>query len=177
MQNTIRYGLFLLIVTGALLTGCKSEVVEPNMDLPTAGEVAEPTRIDTTGTNEETDKDTRAPSGTSTTPTPADTTDESSMYEDGTYTASGSYTSPAGPETIGVTLTIKNDLVSSVNIQVNAVDPVSKGFQEAFSSAISAKIVGKSLDEIDGYSSVNGSSLTPNGFDVALASIKTEAAL
>ena len=191
MQNTIRYALFLLIVTGSLFTGCKSEVIEvvdPEMEIPSAEEVEEETGIDTMGIDESTDEDgspspdvdNPTPSGTSTTPAPADTSssaEESSVYEDGTYTASGSYASPAGPESIAVTLTIKNDVVSSVSVSSPSANPTSKNFQTVFASGISGQVVGKSLDEIGGYSSVNGSSLTPNGFDSALASIKADAAL
>ncbi len=185
MQNTIRYGLFLLIVTGTLFAGCKSEVVDPEMEIPTAQELEDQTGIDTIGIDESTDEegnptpdvDNTTPTGTDTTPAPADTTDESSMYEDGTYTASGTYASPAGPESIAVTLTITDDVVSSVSIAKNATNPTSQNFQGLFASGISAQIVGKSLADIGNYSSVNGSSLTPNGFDSALASIKADAAL
>ena len=185
MQNTIRYAVFLLIVTGTFLAACDSDVVDPEMELPTAQEVEEETGIDTIGIDESTDEDGNPSpdvdnpnsTGTSTTPAPSDINDESSMYEDGTYTASGSYASPAGPESIAVTLTIKDDIVSSVSIQKNATNQASVNYQGLFASGISAQIVGKSLDEIGGYSSVNGSSLTPNGFDTALASIKADAAL
>ncbi|MEK9159711.1 MAG: hypothetical protein AAB383_03195 [Patescibacteria group bacterium] len=180
MQNTIRYGLFLLIVTGALFTGCESEVVDPEMELPTNEEVEEATGIDTDldgDTDAETDEaEANTTSGSTTTPQ-SEPAEESSVYEDGSYAASGSYASPAGPESVGVTLTVKNDLVTSVSVVKNAINPTSVNFQELFASGISGQVVGKSLDEIGNYSSINGSSLTPNGFDAALASIKADAAL
>lgn len=179
MQNTIRYGLFLLIITGALFAGCESDVVDPEMDLPTNEEVEEETGIDTDLDGDtEAEVDVDAPSSSGFDTKPSSTTDEeSSVYEDGTYTASGDYASPAGPESIAVTLTVKNDIVSSVSITKNATNETSINFQGLFAAGISGQVVGKSLDEIGNYSSVNGSSLTPNAFDAALASIKADAAL
>lgn len=157
MQNTIRYALFLFIVSGLLFTACESDTEDPVIEIPTAEDTTSTGSTGSTSNNE-----------------PAE---ESSVYEDGTYTASGSYVSPGGPESIGVTLTIKDDLVSAVSIQKNATLDKSIGFQGLFAAGISAQVLGKSLDEIGGYSSVNGSSLTPDGFDQALSLIKAEAAL
>lgn len=180
MQNTIRYALFLLIVSGVLFTACKSEVEDADLTLPSNEEVEEETGIDTNldGNTEadEEDSNTTTPSSSTTTP-PSNSAEESSVYEDGTYTASGTYTSPAGPESIAVTITVKDDVVSSVSITQNATHEASIKFQGLFSAGISGQVVGKSLADIGNYSSVNGSSLTPNGFDIALASIKAEAAL
>lgn len=181
MQNTIRYALFLFIVSGLLFTACEkaveeveveeevAEEVEPVEDAEVAEEVVEPA-----------DEPEDMPSGSSTNFDPltiSEPAQESSVYEDGAYTASGSYVSPGGPESIGVTLTIENDIVTAVSIQKNAALDKSINFQGLFAAGISAQVVGKSLDEIGGYSSVNGSSLTPDGFDAALSSIKAQAAL
>jgi hypothetical protein len=189
MQNTIRYALFLFIVSGLLFTACDREVVDPDLEIPTAEEVEEATGIDTLEMDEATDEDGNPvpqveddPEDTSSTRNGSTGSDsasaeESSVYEDGTYSADGSYTSPAGAESIGVSLIVENDIVTSVSIQNKATDANSVIYQQLFTEGISAQVIGKSLDEIGGYSSVNGSSLTPNGFDQALASIKMEAAL
>lgn len=188
MQNTIRYALFLLIVSGVLFTACKSEVEDPEMTLPSNEEVEEETGIDTLEMEEETDEDgnpvpevedsedantTSSSSGSNTVKTEA--AEESSVYEDGTYSATGTYTSPAGPESIKVTLTVKDDVVTGVSVQPQASNEKSVNFQNLFATGISAQVVGKSLDEIGGFSSVNGSSLTPDGFDAALADIQAQA--
>lgn len=102
--------------------------------------------------------------------------EEASEYLDGTYSATGSYTSPAGAETVGVTLTIENDAVTAVSIRNDGANDKTKNYQSLFASGITSLIVGQSLDSIGGYDSVNGSSLTPDGFDSALATIKTQAA-
>lgn len=165
MQNTIRYALFLFIVSGLLFTACENAVEEVE-EVETVEEV------------EDVEEPEDVPSSSSTTtPVKTEAVEESSVYEDGSYTASGSYVSPGGPESIGVTLTIEDDIVTSVNIQKNATLDKSINFQGLFAAGISAQVVGKSLDEIGGYSSVNGSSLTPDGFDQALSLIKAEAAL
>ena len=184
MQNTIRYTLFLLIVSGALFVGCESDVEDPNLTLPSNEEVEEETGIDTLEFEEGTDEDgnpspevddANTSSGSNGTPSGSSSAEETSQYEDGTYTAAGTYASPAGPESIAVKLTVKDGLVTSVAITPNASNDKSKNFQGLFSAGISAQVVGKSLDEIGGYSSVNGSSLTPKGFDEAVAAIKVQA--
>lgn len=186
MQNTIRYALFLFIVSGLLFTACEKDVEEVE-DSENVEEVESVESVEMEGVEEV--EDVEAPedepedvpsSSTTTTPVktePVETPEESSVYEDGTYTASGSYVSPGGPESIGVTLTLKDDVVTAVNVQSNATLDKSINFQGLFIAGISAQVVGKSLDEIGGYSSVNGSSLTPDGFDAALSSIKAQAAL
>lgn len=101
---------------------------------------------------------------------------DNSVYEDGIYTQTGSYTSPDGRESIGVTLSVENDVVTSVSIQKNATSSTSQNFQSLFADGIFALVVGKNLDEITGFNSVNGSSLTPDGFQNALETIKADAA-
>ncbi len=184
MQNTIRYALFLLIVSGSLFAGCNSEVEDADMTLPTNEEVEEQTGIDNIELEEGSDEegnpspevdDANSSSTGSSSTGNTSASEEASAYEDGTYTAGGTYASPAGPESIGVTLTVKDGAVTAVSVKVEATDQASKMYQENFAKGISTKVVGKSLDEIGGYSSVNGSSLTPNGFDAALEAIKDQA--
>lgn len=162
MQNTIRYALFLLIVSGLLFTACNTEntVQEELLEEPVLEEKVE----DSEEIMEETTQE-------------PEEVEDAGVYEDGTYAADGGYFSPAGYESVGVSLTIEDDVVSAVNVTSHASNEVSVNFQKLFLDGISAQVLGKSLDEIGGYSSVNGSSLTPDGFDEALASIKVEAAL
>ena len=95
-------------------------------------------------------------------------------YTDGTYTAVGSYDSPAGMESIDVTLTLKGDAVSSATVKPMANDGTSRYFQDRFISGYSAYVVGRKVDSIQ-LDAVSGSSLTPNGFNSALAKIKAQA--
>jgi len=100
---------------------------------------------------------------------------QSSQYTDGVYTATGTYASPASSnETISVTLTIDNDLVTAVETSGDPQSPTSENYQTLFKEGISGEVVGKNLGEIS-PDRVNGSSLTPAGFNQAIQIIKNEA--
>lgn len=96
-------------------------------------------------------------------------------YLDGSYTETGAYQSPAGPENVKVVVTVSGDVVTGVTVTPMAVNETSVKFQGQFVAGINALVVGKKLDEIGGFAQVNGSSLTPKGFDSALAAIKADA--
>lgn len=101
----------------------------------------------------------------------------SSMYTDGTYYHVGTYNSPAGPEEVGVRLTVKDDIVTAVSIEALSSNSTSETFQEKFGGGISSLVNGVNLSEIENVSVVNGSSLTGTGFNKALAAIKADAAV
>jgi len=115
-----------------------------------------------------TDSETATAAGTS--PTPG----SSSKYKDGTYTAIGSYQSPAGTESIDVTITLANDIVTNSNVVAEATDGTSKHYQNLFISGYKQYVIGKNISDIN-LDKVSGSSLTPGGFDQALAKIETAA--
>lgn len=106
--------------------------------------------------------------------TQTNTTIGAHKYRNNTYTATGPYKSPAGDEQITVSLTLNNDVISSVSSTVEADNEVSKKLQTAFSAGISSVVVGKKIDEVN-VKAVSGASLTTNGFLVALKNIKAEA--
>lgn len=103
------------------------------------------------------------------TPPPAKST-----YKDGTYSADGSYRSPAGTETIGVTITLKGDVITKVTVVPKATDPKSDRFQDMFASGISEVVVGKKIDTLQ-VSKISGSSLTSGGFNEAVTKIEAAA--
>ena len=110
---------------------------------------------------------------------PADTAQVTSnapttKYKDGTYSATGDYMSPGGPDSLSVTLTLKNGLVTDVNAEKGANDPRSSRYQDRFLSGYKAYVIGKSIDTLH-LDSVSGSSLTPEGFNDAVNKIKTQA--
>ena len=105
-------------------------------------------------------------------PTP---TMEQSNYKNGTYTAEGDYTSPGGAEKVKVTVTIKDNLITDSQFASLATRPTSKKMQGLFSESYKALVVGKNINEIN-LDVVNGSSLTPIGFEDALKKIRQEAA-
>ncbi|MEI6728501.1 MAG: hypothetical protein WCK98_02555 [bacterium] len=96
-------------------------------------------------------------------------------FKDGTYTASGSYNTPESVESIDVTITLKNNLISSVSTSTNAKDRESKQYLNLFKQGISSVVNSKTLDKATVSGSVNGSSLTGSGFNEALKKIADQA--
>ena len=148
-----RAGAALTAAAGiALLAGCA----------PTASEAEEPAATDT-GSQ----------------PTDAGTTDAGSngsgAYADGTYTADGSYATPESVETISVTVTLENDVITAVEVTGDPQKRESEQYQGRFIGGIADVVVGKDIDEIQ-VSRVAGSSLTSGGFNDAIDTIKSEAA-
>jgi hypothetical protein len=94
---------------------------------------------------------------------------------DGTYSADGSYATPESVETITVTVTLADGVVSAVAVEGDPQRPESAQYQSQFIGGISDEVVGKSLDEIS-VSRVAGSSLTSGGFNQAIEQIKADAA-
>ena len=97
-----------------------------------------------------------------------------STYKDGVYKASGTYTSPAGKETVAISLTLANDVVTAATFKGDATNPGSKNWQGKFSEGFTQVVVGKKIEDIS-LTVVNGSSLTPKGFTDALSKVKAEA--
>lgn len=104
----------------------------------------------------------------------APTAASSAVYADGTYTAKGGYQSPGGPETIELTITLANNVISQVIVTPGATGGTSSRYQGQFAEGVGAETVGKALDDIK-VSRISGSSLTSGGFNEALDSIKADA--
>ena len=96
-------------------------------------------------------------------------------YADGTYSADGSYQSPGGEESVSVSITLDDDVVTAVTVTPHATSGNSKQYQTQFASGIAGEVVGKDIAELD-VSRVAGSSLTSGGFNEALEQIKADAA-
>jgi len=121
-----------------------------------------------------------AGSGTSSTDQSVDTTDEgtssgAATYTDGSYTAEGSYATPESVETISVTVTLADDVITAVEVTGNPTKRESEQYQSQFIGGIQDAVVGQDIDEIS-VSRVAGSSLTSGGFNEAIEAIKAEAA-
>lgn len=147
--------VFAGLAAATTLGGCAADAVE--------AEVATPSP--TTGTTE------TAESPTATT-APAETGD--STYVDGTYSAEGTYQSPNGTESVSVTVTIADDIVTAVEVVGHATGGNSKQFQGQFASGIAAEVVGVALEDVE-VSRVAGSSLTSGGFNAAIDAIQAQA--
>lgn len=96
------------------------------------------------------------------------------IYTDGTYGATGDYNSPGGPDQVGVSVTLKDDVVTDVVFTPMPGDPRSAHFQKQFADGYKTSVVGKKLDDIK-VGKVSGSSLTSIGFNAALEKIKVQA--
>jgi uncharacterized protein with FMN-binding domain len=96
-------------------------------------------------------------------------------YADGSYTESGDYTAPSGPESVEVTVTLADNIISEVEVVGEATDAQAKLHQGQFIDGIDELVVGKNIDEIS-VDKVGGSSLTSGGFNDAIAAIKADAA-
>lgn len=95
-------------------------------------------------------------------------------YKDGSYSAVGDYVSPGGAETVAVSLTLSGGVVTDATVTGQATRPESKNWQGKFISGYKTLVIGKKIDEI-ALTKVSGSSLTPKGFNDALAKIKVQA--
>lgn len=99
----------------------------------------------------------------------------SSTYKDGTFSATVSYGTPGGPQDLGVTVTLKSDVITDVSVTEGAKDAVSQKFQDDFVAGYKTLVVGKKIEDVQ-LTKVSGSSLTPKGFNDALSAIKVQAA-
>lgn len=97
-----------------------------------------------------------------------------SAYKNGTYNVTGNYTSPGGPESIDVTVTLENDVITEVDVVANATRPISKEKQGIFIANFEPQVIGKKIDDVK-LDKVSSSSLTPKGFNDALEKVKEQA--
>lgn len=102
------------------------------------------------------------------------TTSIASGYKDGTYSSTQSYMSPGGSDSLGVTVTLKNNLISQVSVKNMANDGTSKMYQNRFIGAIQSVVAGKSITNLK-VGVVSGASLASNAFNAALAQVRTQA--
>ena len=142
----------LLVIAGGGYTFYRSSGVgNIGNDQPTSGNPVTPT--DTT-------------SGTPVTTAPT--------YKDGTYTADGNYLSPGGAESITVTLTLKDNIVTDATVISHATIANSIHYQGVFIANYKPLVIGKDISTLN-LTKVSGSSLTPKGFNDAVAKIKVQA--
>ena len=120
--------------------------------------------------DETTNTPTTAITDSSNTNTAASTT----TYKNGSYSAEGKYVSPGGQEGVSVTVTLKDGIVTDSTVETTPASPDSKEYQSDFKSGYKSQVIGKSLESIQ-LSRVSGSSLTSQGFNEALDTIKSQA--
>lgn len=115
---------------------------------------------------------------TSTTPaidTPTNTsTTTATNFKDGTYNANGSYQTPGGMESINVSVTLSGGTITDAKVGLNATSGEAEEYQSKFASGFKSQVVGKKINEVS-LTRVAGSSLTPKGFNSAIADIENQA--
>ncbi|MGW8481612.1 FMN-binding protein [Microbacterium sp. NPDC055903] len=105
----------------------------------------------------------------------AESSGGSGEYTDGTYTADGQYQTPETIESISVTLTLEDGVVTDVEVSGDPQARETEQYQGEFIAGIEAEVVGVAIDDLD-VSRVGGSSLTSSGFNAAVEDIKEQAA-
>ena len=110
---------------------------------------------------------------TTTTQTPSTAT-TSSAYKDGTYQAKSSYYTPGQPETITVSVVLKDDVITDTSVSVTGYDRDSREYSNAFVQNYKPYVIGKSIASLR-LRRVSGASLTSQGFNDAIALIQTQA--
>lgn len=124
--------------------------------------------------NQDTQSTTTSSSTTGGSETAAIDSTDTSQYKDGTYAATGSYLSPGGRESIELTVTIKDGVITDTTLATEAASRDSKEYQALFTNNYKELVVGKKVNGLS-LSRVAGSSLTSNGFNNALDEIRDEA--
>jgi len=161
-------GIMVIAIIGILTAG--GVLYTNNQKSMSTDTANQPTQQSTTRVNQQ---DT-AGGGTTSTQIGEQNSVTNPEYADGQYMAVGTYISPGGQETIAVSVTLKNSLLTSVEVTPNATLPISASFQKKFADGIASVVVGKSINEIQ-LDAISGSSLTPKGFVNALEEIKIAA--
>jgi uncharacterized protein with FMN-binding domain len=181
-------GALALAAGGLLLVGagCAKDDVKPMDAAPEAptDEAVEPkeamreaaspsvSEIVVTKTQDSADALRESPTKASTGVTSVKAT--ASDYKDGTYSAVGDYTYHSGPESITITITLANDIITDTTFKgVPNVAPSQK-FMDMFAGGYKELVIGKDIDEVH-LDKVSGSSRTPIGFNDALEKIKLQA--
>jgi uncharacterized protein with FMN-binding domain len=159
VPRPVRIGLAAAGVAGALaLAGCAPADTVADTDRDTTPE-ATPAAAATTAPD----------------PATSDAASGDSTYADGNYTAEGSYATPESVETIVVTVTLQDDVVTAVEVTGDPQKSESAQYQGEFIGGIADVVVGQEIDSLS-VSRVAGSSLTSGGFNQAIETIKSEAA-
>lgn len=107
-------------------------------------------------------------------PAPAPAPVPVTKFKDGTYSATGNYQTPESTESISVTVTIAGDMITNTSASANAKNSESKAYLSDFIGGYKSKVVGKALASLQ-LGNVSGASLTPTGFNNAIAQIRAQA--
>jgi uncharacterized protein with FMN-binding domain len=126
-----------------------------------------------TATGADTDTDSpSSPTTRSAGPSPSGSSSNHVPYKDGTYSVDGEYGTRGS--SIGVSITLRDDAITAVDVTPHATNETSLALQSRFVEAVPALVVGRDIDEVT-LDRVAGNSHTPDGFNDALEKIKADA--
>lgn len=115
-------------------------------------------------------------SSTGSTRSGTSSTSSSTNYKDGTYTATAYYMVPRGDSnSVKTTLTIAGGRITAVSTTNNTQDNESAMYISSFKQYVESEVVGQSLNGYYG-SRIGGASLTTEGFNQTLDTIRNDAA-
>src|SRR4051812_32591132 len=76
------------------------------------------------------------------------TTPSNAAFKDGTYKATGSYDSPGGTQSITITVTLKDGVITDTSAQEGANDPTAQQHQDEFVGGYKQLVVGKKITAV-----------------------------
>lgn len=157
----------IIIIAGSATAGVV--MLKNIQDEGTTGSASTSVSADTT-----TDSIASASSSSASSSTAESTT--ASNYADGTYTATGSFYTPDGTESMEVTITLASGTITDVSLDYSSIyNRESYMYTNMFSNSIDSYAVGESIDSLS-LRRVAGASLTTDGFNNALETIRNDAA-
>ena len=150
--------VFALVIGGTVVTSDKLKIANPTVGaaLPSSSS-----------------SDSTAQSSVSS-PAISSSGSSSGTYKNGTFSATSSYRVPHGEESVQVSLTLTNGIVTGASIQNSENDGTSASYQEDFASSYKSQVVGKSISSL-ALDVIAGASDTTQGFNDAVSQISTEA--
>ncbi|SFP80121.1 hypothetical protein [Sphingomonas rubra] len=98
---------------------------------------------------------------------------KASRFADGVYTATGQY--GGLPSSLTVRVRLVRGTIAGVEVGTPAKNPTSLGYQKRFAAAVPAVVVGRPIDQVR-VGKLAGASGCPDGFNAAIAKIRTQAA-
>ncbi len=158
--------LAVLVVVVVIVFGAKS------LNAKNAASKLTATQPSTSATTSTTPTATTS-SGSTPTATSSSST-ASYTYKNGTYNADGNFNTPGGFQSIGVSVSIQNDIVTNAVVTDQTTDGDSAAYAQMFIDGFRSYVIGKSVSGIHLYG-VAGASLTSEGFNNALSQIKNQA--
>lgn len=144
-----------------LLSGCAAQAAEPAGSASAAQPAADPSSSAASGS--------AASSSVA-----ASASASSSGFTDGRFTKTAPYQTPGGTETVTVTVGLRAGEVTSVEVVGSEHTANAKHYVEAFAGGVAGQVVGKKIAGLQ-VGAIAGSSLTPNGFNAAVAKIAAAA--